>query len=347
MYHRSKAIFVSLAKFAIPVAIIAWLLLRMEPSEWQQLREQPKDYLLLVTALFIAIAAMVLSFLRWWLLVRCQGIAITVVEACRLSAIGFLLSFVSPGSVGGDLFKAIFLAKRSPGKRFEAVASVVVDRGVGLLGLMLLVTIAFGYVEPKSNTAGEDITRIGRATMSLAVIGFGIVTVLILGGRPIDRLILSAATWPLVGALIQRVAGPLRMFHRHPVAFGIAVAMSVGVHLLLVVSIFLIACGLYSSPPNIADHFIVVPLAHVVSALPIAPAGIGVMEAAMEWLYRVIPATPTTASGTLVSLVYEVVKVVIAVIGMLFYWTAGRELKSSLEASSSEGGVLERIPSSA
>ncbi|MEL7263559.1 MAG: hypothetical protein AAFP69_01945, partial [Planctomycetota bacterium] len=45
----------------------------------------------------------------------------------RLGAIGFLFSFVSPGSVGGDLFKAVFLARRARGKTTECFASVFAD----------------------------------------------------------------------------------------------------------------------------------------------------------------------------------------------------------------------------
>lgn len=325
-----KTTLLTIAKFAIPVAIIAWLLWRMEPEKWEQLREQPKDYLRLCAALGIAIAAVFLSFVRWWLLVRCQGIALSVTEACRLGAIGFLLSFVSAGSVGGDLFKAIFLAKRAPGRRFEAVASVVVDRGSGLLGLMILVTLALAFVDLSAIGDGEQIARIGQATTTLVIVGVVVVAILILGGKPIDRLISWSATWPVIGKLVDRVASPLRSFHERPFAFGISLLMSFAVHVMLVIAIYLIATGLYTSPPTLADHFVIVPLANVAAALPVAPAGLGVTEVAMEWLYRAVPATPTQASGTLVALVYEFVKVVVAILGMLFYWTAGRELRTTL-----------------
>lgn len=334
MQPPAKKILLTVIKLAIPAAIIFWLLWRMEPEEWEQLREQPKNYPLLVSALLVALSGMVLSFVRWWLLVRCQGIGLSVVEALRLSSIGFLLSFASAGSVGGDLFKAIFLAKRSPGKRIEAIASVVVDRGVGLLGLLLMVTIALAFVDPQPSGGGEDsreVERIGAAAMYFSTIGFAVLGVLILGGRSIDRFVDWAATWPLIGELVGRVAGPLRMFHRYPVAFGVSLVMSVGVHVLLTLAIYMIARALFADPPTLADHLVIVPLANTAAALPIAPAGLGLMEAAMEWLYHVIPATPTKASGTLVALVYDFVKILLAVAGMVFYWSAGREVKSSLE----------------
>ena len=335
MNQRTKSILLLIAKFAIPAAIISWCVSKVKPEQWQLLQEQPKNYSLLVAALLVALTALSLSYFRWCLLVRCQGISLAVIEAFRLGAIGFLLSFVSAGSVGGDLFKAVFLAKRSPGKRVEAIASVVVDRGVGLLGLLLLVTIALSVTEPRAS-AGEDgaiIARVGQAAGLLTVVGLTVIGILILGGKPIDGLIRWSATWPFVGGLIERIAGPLRMFHQHPFAFGVSLLISVGVHVLLTLSIYMIANGLFSEPPSLADHFVIVQFANTAAALPIAPAGLGVTELAVDWLYRVIPETPTTASGTLVALVYELVKVAMAIIGMIFYWTAGREVKSSLSAA--------------
>ncbi|MGV3485941.1 MAG: lysylphosphatidylglycerol synthase domain-containing protein, partial [Planctomycetaceae bacterium] len=229
MNSRTKKICLSIVKFAIPMAIIGWLLWRMEPEQWELLREQPKNYPLLVSALLVALFAIALSFVRWWLLVRCQGIDLSVIEAMRLGSIGFLLSFVSAGSVGGDLFKAIFLANRSPGKRIEAIASVVVDRGLGLLGLLLLVSVSLAFLDPHSATTAEDsnhLNRIGSAAVLCAGVGMAVLAVLILGGRPIDAMVRKASLWPVVGGAVGRIAGPLRMFHRHPLAFGISLVMS-------------------------------------------------------------------------------------------------------------------------
>jgi len=114
-------------------------------------------------------------------------------------------------------------------------------------------------------------------------------------------------------------------------AFGVAILMSVGVQAMLALSVYFIARGLYTSPPTLAEHFVIVPLAMLVSALPITPAGVGLLEAALHSLYKVIPAATTAASGTLVALVFELVKVIMGVLGTIFYWTANEEVRESLE----------------
>lgn len=325
---RLKPILLALIKFALPLTVITWLLWRIEPEQWDTLRSQPKDYWLLAAALLAAMTALAFSFTRWWVLVRCQGIPLRLVESYRLSAIGFLLSFVSAGSVGGDVFKMVFLARRCPGKQVQAVASVLVDRAVGLLGLLMVVVAALQFT---GDQRSADLVRIGQISFWLTAIGLGVLAVLIVGGKPIDRWLGYAARWRWIGPMIDRIAGPLRMFHHHPWGFAGALLASIGVHLLLAVSVYWIAVGLYADQvPPFSDHLLISPIASLASALPIAPAGLGVLEAAMEWLYRVVPVIPTAVSGTLVGLVFELVKVILAILGMLFYWTAGSEVRQSL-----------------
>lgn len=329
-----------IVKFTVPVAIIAWLLWSIEPEQWEELRGQQKHVGLLVAALSLALLALATSFVRWGLLVRCQGIPLSLVETLRLGAIGFLLSFVSVGSVGGDLFKAIFLARRSPGKRVEAVASVIVDRGSGLFGLLLIASLALLFAPPVA--AAEDretLRQMGRGATLLMGLGAVLTAVLVLGGRSIDRLVQGASRLRLVGPYLARGALPLRAFHTHPWGFANSVVLSVVVQSLFAASVYLIAAGLYGGKqaiPTLTEHFIIVPFGMLASSLPIAPAGLGLFEAAVEWGYRVVPAIVTKASGTMVALVFEFVKVVLAVAGVIFYWTAGREVRKSIEESETE-----------
>lgn len=336
MLHSPKQVAFAALKFLIPAAIIGYLLgWHIQPSQWETLTQQPKHPGLLLAALLVAVAAISLSFARWCLLVRAQGIELQMREAFRLGSICYLLNFVSAGSVGGDLFKAVFLARRRPGKGIEAVASVLVDRGSGLYGLLLLVTITLLFSSGSAATepaeGSGDIGYIQAATTVFAAAGTALILVLVFGGRAVDRALRAIGTLPLVGKAIERIGGPLRMFHQRPFAFVAGVLMSIGVQATLALSVYLIARGLFETPPTLVEHFIIVPIAMLASALPISPAGLGVFEAAMETLYHLVPRTEPAASGTLVALAFEVVKVVMAGLGTVFYWTADDEVRHSLE----------------
>lgn len=333
MPDQLKRTVITLIKFAVPIAIIGYLLQRIEPQQWDDLTARSINTPLLLGALCVAICALLVSFVRWWVLVRCQDIPLSLLEAMRLSSICFLLSFVSAGSVGGDLFKAIFLAKRSPGKRVAAVASVVVDRGSGLYGLLLLVSggLLLHQSQDPFEFNGITIDDIKLITVGLLSVGSAILAVLVFGGKFVDTLMQRIEKWPVIGPVFEHVGPPLRMFHHHPWAFAASILMSVVVQGLLVISMYLIAVSMYDLPPTLAEHFVIVPIGMLMSALPLTPAGIGVLEATIETLYHIIPARTTDASGTLVALAFELVKVVMAVIGTVFYWTAGREVQESLE----------------
>ncbi len=332
---RGKRIALTLLKFAIPAAIIGFLIYNIDDTQWAALAAHDKNYGLLAAALVVSIAAISLSFARWCVLVRCQGIDLSMLEAQRLGAICFLLSFVSAGSVGGDVFKAIFLAKRRPGKRIEAVASVVVDRGAGLYALLLLVGSALLFL--KVPDGAMYMSEVKIATVVLVALGTVVLAILVFGGAMVDQLIRWGSTFALLGGLVAKVGPPLRMFHHHKLAFALSIVMSLGVQVMLVISMYFVARGLYSVPPTLAEHFVIVPIGMLMSALPLTPAGVGVLEATIEKLYQVVPAEPTLASGTLVALVFEMVKVVIGIMGTIFYWTANEEVRESLEEMEEAG----------
>ena len=332
--HR-KFPWLKLVKITLPALIIGFLVLQMKPEQWEQLAERDKNYPLLVSALLVAIFSLCVSFVRWCILVRCQGIELSMLEAFRLGAIGYLLSFVSAGSVGGDVFKAAFLAKRRPGKRLEAVSSVIVDRGCGLFALMLIVALGLVFVEPKpevetGTSAGTELEQIRRVTYAFVTVGTATLALLVFGGKRVDRVLTRTGDKGWFGRTISKIAPPLRMFHSHPLAFGASICLSLVVQGAFPVSLFMIAKSLFADAPTLAEHYVIVPVAMLAAALPITFAGIGVLEAAIDSLYQWVPAVPTAASGFLVALVFEIVRLVIAVVGTVFYWTANSEVRESL-----------------
>ena len=120
----------------MPLVIIAWLLASVPPEQYQQFKNRPKNWPLLLAAMVVVFCAVALTFVRWYLLVRAL-LRFRILDAFRLGFLGYLFNFVSVGSVGGDLFKAFFIAREQPGRRAEAVATVMVDRVVGYALVLL------------------------------------------------------------------------------------------------------------------------------------------------------------------------------------------------------------------
>src|SRR5262249_25803485 len=104
---------------------------RGEPIHWQ--------FLLLGAAIYAV--CVTLTLLRWYLLVRAQDLPFKVSDAMRLGMIGIYFSAFLPGSVGGDIMRAAFLAKEQKDRRTVAVATVLMDRVIALWGLIWFVAL--------------------------------------------------------------------------------------------------------------------------------------------------------------------------------------------------------------
>src|SRR5262245_6956795 len=85
------------------------------------------DARLFAAAFAVYMTAIVLSFLRWYVLVRVIDPRFTLRDSLLLGFIGNVFNLVIPGAVGGDFFKAAYLLRMDI-KRTQAVASMLIDR---------------------------------------------------------------------------------------------------------------------------------------------------------------------------------------------------------------------------
>lgn len=329
---------VLLLKFAVPVAIIAWLLLRVPEDQFRLLQQRPKDWLDLTTAFLLVLSAVCLTFVRWYFLVRALNIPFRMLDAFRLGFLGYLLNFVSAGSVGGDLFKAFFLAREQPGMRAEAVATVVVDRMIGLYALLVLtsgVILATGI--PDQST---EVTTVCRLTLVFTAVGaVGIIMVLIPGftnGAVSEMLTNVPKAGPTIGRLITAV----RIYRRRWRVIVLTMVMGLGTHTLFALALFLISNGMFEHAPTLREHLILVPLGMLAGAMPFTPAGFGAFEFAIDQLYRIVPAGANDVSGVLVALAYRLMTILVATVGVAVYWMGRNEMRQLLQQAETEADLL-------
>ncbi len=290
-------------KLGLPLALFAYLLWSVDRADYQAFLQQPKRWNLLVLAQVTALISVVLSFLRWRLLVLAFGIPFTPTEAMRLGFLGYLLNFVSFGSVGGDLFKAVLVARNKPEKRPEAVASVLVDRAIGLLGLVLLAWASLSFF-PSQELPGI-LLGIRRGAGVLLLVSLAGLLTAVFAGAWFEKLILSVERLPWVGQALARMARAVRLLSGKPLTIPLLLAIAVVVHALLVATVFLVSHGIYRVAPDLREHLMVVPPGMAAGAIPLAPGGIGVQEGALAGLFRLLPNLPPDFSGMIVATVFR------------------------------------------
>jgi uncharacterized membrane protein YbhN (UPF0104 family) len=331
-------------KIGVSAAILAWLFVQAWRDEsFATLWRQPKNWPLIAAALGVLFAGVSLTFLRWYLLVRALGLPFSLRDAFRLGFLGYLLNFFTLGIVGGDVIKAVFLARQQPGRRTEAVATVVVDRMVGLYALFLLSAIsylAFSVQIADESRAVEmqGVIRVGQAAIALSAAGAVAIGVLLLPGFTTSPWWDVLTGLPRVGPTFERIVGAVRAYRRRvPLMLGIVV-MSLGNHVLFAAAVFLVAGGLYPTPPSLGAHMIIVPIANLAGAVPL-PGGLGAYELALDFLYRgIAPELVDPRQGFVVALGFRVVAILVAMVGLVYYLAGRKEVRELIEEAERESG---------
>ena len=323
---------VAALRFGVPAAIIAWLLATIPPEDYRELQQRPKEWPLLAVAWMLVFVAVCLTFVRWHLLVRALRLQFRLLDAFRLGFLGFLFNFVSAGAVGGDLFKAFFIARQQPGRRAEAVATVVIDRLVGLFALLVLTSGVI--VLSRFEQTSPELRTLSYITVGATVAGGIGILMLLVPGFTSGAVSEFLTGLPRIGGALGRVIAAVRMYRRRWRTVVVALSLSVGTHGLFALGVYLIAHALYQHVPTLYEHMIIVPLGMVAGALPFTPAGFGAFEFAVEKLYEIVPAAnEIDVAGVVVALVYRLMTILVAAIGMLIYWFSRGEVRQLLRSA--------------
>ena len=349
---RWKQTLIGVVKYGISLSILGYLFYKASRDQsFSDLYEQPKQWGMLALAFGSALSAVMLTIVRWYMLVRSLNMPFQLSNAFRLGFVGYLFNFLTLGVVGGDLLKAIFIARQQPGRHAEAIASVVVDRVIGLYALFLLGAVSFLFVDLQATSVRdpkqlEFIQLICRVTFGCTIagaVGFGI---LLLPGFTTAPFWDALTQLPRVGGTIEKLIGALRMYRRQPRLLAIALVMSLGTHTLFVMSIYLIALGLPGNEPSLATHFVIVPIANVAGAIPL-PGGMGPFEYTLDLVYRGVSSVAVAPrQGFVIALAFRVITLLIAMVGVVYYLTSRREVGELLKEAGQDTSAAssEEIP---
>jgi uncharacterized membrane protein YbhN (UPF0104 family) len=336
--NRLPAFLIPSLKIIAVAMVLGWILYRFPENHWRPLLSASKDWRFLFLALSTALLAHLVSFWRWKILLGALGLPMRLIEACRLGFLGSTLNMVSVGSVGGDVFKAVAAARLAPGKRTEVVTSVLVDRAIGLLGLVLVASFSLSLATALSPT----MRWIWSAALTLSALGSLALLLVLLFGRWLPTHRFQKLPW--IGQIVFRVANSCMVFYGRPWLVVQMIVTSLMVHSLLTTSCWLISIALYHSEPNLiptlAQHFQAIPPAMAAATLPITPGGVGIQELLIQTLFAEIPEVSSAFSGLVVATTYRAILVVIALIGAVVYLTGNERRLVAQDLSATTNAAL-------
>jgi uncharacterized protein (TIRG00374 family) len=226
---------------------------------------------LLLAALSVMPIAFVITSRRWHMLLEVLDIRIGQWKTFVICMVSTFYSTFMPGSTGGDLVKAYYAAKHTT-HRTRAVMSVLIDRILGLLALIIV-----GGTMASLQFSVPECRRVAIGCWAL-------LAATIIGAFVFYHPRLHKAfrvDWILSRLPLQRqVANGVEALHLYGARPWIpiwAIIMTFPVHVATIISAYF-AGRAFGIQMQFFYYWVAVPVIVLVGAIPISPQGAGVME---------------------------------------------------------------------
>ncbi|MCL5986657.1 MAG: flippase-like domain-containing protein [Actinobacteria bacterium] len=128
-------------RLVISAALIWFLFIRIK---WQELFATFLDVDVVAILLLILFSVLLIlaSVLKWHSLLKSKGVNVSIARLYGLYVVGYFFNNILPSSVGGDVIRMYELARKTKDQS-ESVASVFMERYIGMAALILFAAIAF------------------------------------------------------------------------------------------------------------------------------------------------------------------------------------------------------------
>ena len=290
--NKKRQILVVLRTLVVVVGVIAGAVWLSREGRWANLKAifARMDMLVFCGAFGIFCLSQIMVGLRWWLLLRTQGIFISLWMAVRLYLLGWFYNNVMPGSVGGDLIRLWYVTKHTD-KKFEAGLSVLVDRAIGLIStLAIAVFFYFFFLRPdggKIEFAGRDDSAglLARywwliALLSAAVVGGFLVHA---RGRAMLRKLWSGTRRQGANALTKLVSAG-RLYSSDPLAILVTFVLTVVLQIMTITGFWFLGRNL-GIEASVKYYYVFFTLVWVLGTVPVSIGGAVVIEGMLVWLF--------------------------------------------------------------
>jgi uncharacterized protein (TIRG00374 family) len=334
---RLKDKLITSLKIVISLGLMAYLFYRFlsDPLDREVLLNTltTANYWYLILALALYVIAEITNAVKWHILLRAQGIPVSLGAVTDYTFVGFFFNNFLPANVGGDVMRGFGLARYTE-RSAEAAVSVIVDRIIGLLAFMFTAVvaalIAVNIIPVREETADQALAESLTQIEWVAVIGIIVIIA-------VFAVMLSHRLRQLIGKLFAiKFLQPLRpLYQRLSDAFGayryqygaLLGAFSVGVTTVLLTGLVDVAivAGL---PGEIEPIYIFLfnPIIAVALIVPISIGGLGTMSLLYVYFYGLVGVPETLAFAL------SLIKQAIIYIGSLpggVLWLRRREKKTT------------------
>ena len=272
---RGRHALLLVLKIAVSASLLTLLLRRADLGGVAQ-GLRGADPLWIVGALALYVFSIGVSAWRWQRLLGALRVRLPLSKLFESFLVATFFNNFLPSNVGGDVIRIADTAKAA-GSKTTATTVILLDRGVGLLGLFLIAAVGATI----SRWSAVDTGPVGPTTLWAGLLAGTVVSVPVLLAPRIIHVLAGPIRrvhpeW--IDERLDRLTNALTRFRESPgtvlATFGGAVLVQ-GVMVLFYYALAL-SLGIPIDLPHLA---LLVPISFVVQMLPISINGLGVREA--------------------------------------------------------------------
>jgi uncharacterized protein (TIRG00374 family) len=288
-----------------------------------------------LTVIGVFIFSQVLLALRWWLFMRAWDIYVDFWSTIKLTFLGLYFNNCLPGSVGGDLVRAWYVAQHNPNRRMDSIISVFVDRALALLGTFIIAITAFLCMGKSGIFTRQDKSGISNISSqawwfffviagAIALTGLGML--IVPAGRKLFKSLYETGLRYGKKAISQSFQAGMVLLKK-PYLLPESLALTFILQSLVVLSLWLLGRQM-GIPADWKLYFVFFPVMWVVGSIPISVAGIGIVEGGLIVLFTKF-GSASHDTATALALSQRIVWIVTSIPGLVVY-LSGKHLPKDI-----------------
>jgi uncharacterized protein (TIRG00374 family) len=251
------------------------------------------DWLYFSLSLLCGVVMTVISSWKWQALLRCKGIRVSLSRLTAIYFIGRFFNLFLPTSMGGDVVRVWELGRHS-GEKYEAAASVLVERLSGMVMLALLSAAAVLLELRHHNLPALNASLLFIAAVTL-------LSCWLIADRrllPLLARLFAGHAWADKAlAKLSRMQQAVYAYKNSPAGLLLVFAISFLFYFTAVINVWVSALA-FSAEVSFSAMLVAVPALMLIMNLPVSIGGIGLMEAAYALIFPLFGFSPALALST-------------------------------------------------
>lgn len=308
--------------WVLAISLLAWV---VQAISWSEFREVAGRLGVgpLAALLVINVGILFLFGLRWWLILRAEGVEVSVISVFRYRLAAFGVSYFTPGPhFGGEPLQVYFIHRRHGAPMATALATVTLDKLIELL-------INFAFLMAGLITVAASGLLGGELRWEAALAAGGALSLPALyllglwrGQRPITGLTRGLAArfpaaewWERISSVVEPAENQMGEFGRnHPVTVLVALGVSLLAWCTMILEFGLLLHFL-GIRPGLSGLIAIMTAARLALLTPL-PGALGALEGGQVLAFEALGYGPEV--GLAVSLLIRGRDVCFGLVGLLW-----------------------------